>query len=60
MDGVQYDKSGAELDRTPNEYYDAVEEKLKRRPDLYSTKITSILELIVNEKKPEIKKIEMH
>ena len=63
---------GVKFGKSPNDYYDAVNERLRFNPDLYSANVTNILASIVYEqepgsrealdqikKKPEIQKIEM-
>ena len=65
--------NGIALNKSPDEYYNAIEEKLTSSPGLYSANLTNILASIVYEKepgaresldqfrkKPEVKKIEMH
>ena len=64
---------GVNLQRSPNDYYDAVNQKLRLDPNLYTAKLTNILASIVYEEEPEnrealdrfrkppkIQKIEMH
>lgn len=43
-------KNGYPMNKTPNDYYDAVGEKLRLNPNLYSENITSILASIVNKR----------
>jgi hypothetical protein len=43
---------GVELAKTGNDYYNAVEEKLKLNPDLYHKDLTNILASIVYETEP--------
>jgi len=64
---------GVDLEKSPNSYYKAVEERLRFNPDFYSANVANILASIVYEtepgaraaldqirKKSEVKKIEMH
>ena len=64
---------GVNFSQSPNDYDNAVEEKLRLDPGLYATNITNLLASIVYEKepgnqdalnrfrkKPAVKKIEMH
>jgi len=64
---------GVTLHKSPNYYYNLIEEKLSANPNLYNTNLTDILSTIVYEKepetrealnrilkKPDIKKIEAH
>lgn len=44
---------GVDLAKTGNDYYNAVEEKLKLNPDLYHKDITNILASVVYETEPE-------
>ena len=43
-------KNGYPMNKTPNDYYDAVGEKLRLNPNLYSENVTSILASIVNKR----------
>lgn len=43
-------KSGVPMNKSPNDYYDAVAEKLRLNPSLYSENVTSILASIVNKR----------
>ena len=43
-------KSGEQINKAPNDYYDAVGEKLRLDPNLYSETITSILASIVKKR----------
>jgi len=42
-------QSGEQINKSPNDYYDAVGEKLRLNPNLYSENVTSILASIVNK-----------
>ena len=64
---------GVALSKSPNDYVNAVGERLRLNPNLYSANVTNVLASIVYEtepgsgealdklrKKPEVKKIDMH
>ena len=48
-------KHDVPLKRSPNDYYNLVEEKLRANPNLYSSDVTDILALAVYEKEPGTK-----
>ena len=43
---------GVRLERTPNDYCNTVQEKLRAHPDLYQDSVTNILAQAVYEKEP--------
>jgi|GEM_PF-5486161 len=49
-------KNGIELSRSPNDYYNAIDTRLKADPQLYASDITQILAQYVYETEPNLRK----
>ncbi len=54
---VLLSQNGVPLGKTPDEYYDAVAEKLRFTPDLFSVNVTQILAGIVYETEPGTREV---